>query len=146
MALVACHWGDAEHVQENRVTNTALRLAVVMGLVATAGIFSLSGPFTTLPGRPPGVSATVIRYLRIDTFGHFFLAMILTDATALRATADMKTPIFVMGILNVLGSTTLVYGPGPVPAFGTRRHRGGDGRHAGQRRAVDSYSNVSRHQ
>lgn len=120
-ALVARHWGAAEFNDANRVMNRSVAMASVMGFVVFAAIYMLAPSFAhflQLSGEP---AAIVIRYLRFDGIGQIFNAVTLTAAAALRGSGNMRTPMMILGLVNVLNmfvSAVLVYGLGPFPAIG----------------------------
>lgn len=124
MALVSRHWGANEVAEANRVTNTSMVLGAVLGLVATVAVYfgvDVLIPFLDLPGD---AAAIATRYLKIDAFGLFFTALALTGAAALRGAGDMKTPMKVLGLMNIINivvSSTLVFGlftPLGIPKLG----------------------------
>ena len=121
MAIVARHWGAGEYASARKAMNVSMRLAMVIGVIVPLGIFVFSSSFADVLGLPSDAARIVIRYLRIDAGGLFFMALLLVGSASLRGTGDMKTPLYVLGLVNVINvavSTALVYGPGPIPAFG----------------------------
>ena len=121
MALVARHWGANEIDSANRVTNCSIVLGALLGLIAAAAIYfgiGLIGPVLGLPGDSAPIA---IRYLQFDAFGQFFTALALTGAAALRGSGNTKTPMKVLGLMNVINivvSFSLVFGWGGLPRLG----------------------------
>jgi putative MATE family efflux protein len=63
----------------------------------------------------------VVRYLRIDALGYMFTSLTLIGSAALRGAGDMRTPMLLLAVVNVLNvivSSTLVFGFGPVEPWG----------------------------
>ena len=120
-ALVARHWGAAKFDDANRVTNCSVRLAAIVGLLGFAGLYAAAPLVVDLLHIEGSLRDVVVNYLRVDSAGHLFYCLSLAGAAALRGTGDMRTPMCVIGMVNVLNvivSTLLVYGPGPLPAMG----------------------------
>src|SRR5690606_14756534 len=74
--------------------------------------------------RMHGQAAEIaVHYLRMDAIGLVFTSVTFAGAAALRGAGDMRTPMIVLGLvnlLNVLCSVTLVFGVGPLPDIGLR--------------------------
>jgi len=120
-ALVARSWGAGEYVTANRVTNRSMAMAGVMGVLVYGVIYSTAPLFTRFLNMSPETARITIRYVRIDGFGHLFTGLSLAGAAALRGVGDMRSPMLILGLVNVLNvivSTALVFGIGPVPALG----------------------------
>lgn len=121
-ALVARHWGAGQRHDAGRVANSSISLALGMG-VAAAGLFYLVAPgFSRFLALEPDTSSLVVRYLRLSCFGHTFSSVLLVGSAALRGAGNMRTPMWILGlvsILNVIFSSVLVFGLGPLPAYGT---------------------------
>jgi len=120
-ALVArvCGGGDIEEAR--RITARSLMLAAVLGVLILLGL-QLGAPlFATLLDMRGSAERITIEYLRFDAFGQMFACGTLIAAAALRGSGDMRTPLFVLGVtnvVNVLASSACVFGWGPVPAMG----------------------------
>jgi len=120
-AIVARHRGAGQVEEANRVMNRSLALAAVAGGGVYAIIYVGAPVMATLLGFEPRTEAIVVRYLRIDGIGHLATGLTLAGAAALRGAGDMRSPMLVLGavsILNVIISTALVFGVGPLPAVG----------------------------
>lgn len=123
-ALVARHWGAGDFPQANRITNRSMTMALVMGLVVYAFIFTAAPGFAAVLRMDDETSRVVVNYLRIEGFGHIFTSLSLVGAAALRGAGDMRSPMLILGlvsIVNVLASTALVFGVGPVSQLGLQR-------------------------
>jgi len=120
-AIVARHWGAEEFEDANRTTNRALALASVMGLAVSAFLYAAAPMFTMLLGMQGESREIAIHYLRVDSICYFFLSFTFVGGAILRASGDMRTPMFIyalVGIVNVIAATAYVYGVGPIPKFG----------------------------
>jgi multidrug resistance protein, MATE family len=120
-AIVARHWGAGEFDDANRTTNRALALASVMGLAVSALMYLAAPLFTMLLGMQGESREIAIYYLRVDSICYSFLSFTFVGGAILRASGDMRTPMFIyalVGILNVIAATAYVYGFGPIPKFG----------------------------
>jgi MATE family multidrug resistance protein len=121
MALVARHWGANEIDSANRVTNCSMILGAILGLITGATLYFGIGLVGQSLGLPGDSAPIAIRYLQIDAFGQFFTALALTGAAALRGSGNMKTPMKVLGLMNVVNilvSAALVFGWGGLPTLG----------------------------
>ena len=120
-ALVSRHWGAGEFDDARRITNRSIALAAVLGTAVYGLIFFAAPLFAHLLDMGDETRRIVVRYLRIDGFGHIFTCFSLIGAAALRGAGDMRSPMFILGlvsILNVILSSAFVYGIGPLPAIG----------------------------
>lgn len=111
-ALVSRHEGAGDHQEANRLTNQSITLAVILGFVLFVFLYS-AAPWLAAYSRMTGKSFDIaVTYLRVDSIGHIFMAVILVGSAALRGVGDMRTPLFVFAIINtvnVVASYTLVY-------------------------------------
>jgi len=120
-ALVARYRGAGDLRRANQITNQSISLASAAGLVIFAVIFASAPQFARMLGMEGAVERITIRYLRIDAIGYFFSGVSLVAAAALRGAGDMRSPMWVFGlvsVLNVIVSRALVYGVGPFPQLG----------------------------
>ncbi|HUG90969.1 MAG TPA: MATE family efflux transporter [Planctomycetaceae bacterium] len=120
-ALVARHWGAGEFDAANRVVNRSVALAGLLGAAFYALLFVLAPLFARLLEMHGDTGQVVVRYLRLDGIGYVFLSVSTVGAAALRGSGDMRTPMLVLGLVNVVNvavSTSLVFGLGPIPPIG----------------------------
>jgi len=120
-ALVSRFSGAGDFQSANRVANQSMALASFMGVLVFAMIYAAAPEFARQLDFQEQTAAIVIRYLRIDAFGHLFTGVSLIGAAALRGAGNMRTPMFVLGFIsvaNIVVSTALVFGVGPFPAIG----------------------------
>ncbi len=91
-------------------------------VVSTAGYFSITPIFTML-GAEGQVLALVQGYMQVWFLGAVFAILPPVSDSCLRAAGDMVRPVMVMiccAILNVGLDALLIFGWGPVPAFGIK--------------------------
>ncbi|MBP7935569.1 MAG: MATE family efflux transporter [Phycisphaerae bacterium] len=120
-ALVSRHTGMGDPKQANHFANQAMGAAVLMGVAACA-LLQLAAPY--MPGflHWKGEAAEIgVRFLRIDACGHITGALVVIAAACWRGTGDTRTPLYIMcaaNLFNILVSTTLRFGWGPIPSYG----------------------------
>lgn len=120
-ALVARYWGAGEFEAANRVTNRSLFLAALAGVAFLVVIWPTAPLFAQALRLDPVATRITVNYLRLDGIGLMFSAVSLVTAAALRGAGDMRTPMVILGAVNVVNlivSATLVYGFGPFPTLG----------------------------
>lgn len=120
-ALVARAWGGGRFDEARRITARSLMLALVLAAVVWTLLQLLAPAFANLLGMSGPARGIAIHYLRLDAFGQVFACGTLIASAALRGTGDMRTPLLVLGVtnvVNVLVATGCVYGWGPFPQLG----------------------------
>jgi multidrug resistance protein, MATE family len=120
-AIVARAWGAGRRSQANRVANQSLTLAAGIGVLFLLFMMPAAPLLASLLNMEGLAAEITTRYLRIDAVGLVFTSVTVAAAAALRGTGDMRTPMFVLGfvnLLNVVCSLALVYGIGPWPSVG----------------------------
>ncbi|MBI1313996.1 MATE family efflux transporter [bacterium] len=120
-ALVARHWGRGERSEATRAASSALSLSIVFGSVAVVLMLIVAPVFGGLLGMTGESFDLTVRYLRLSAVGHLFSCMTLVGASALRGAGNMRSPMWILGmvsVLNVFFSSGLVFGVGPLPALG----------------------------
>lgn len=120
-ALVARHVGAGEHGEARRLTGQSLLLAVTVGLIAALPCLLLGRQILTLLGGAEEVIALGRPYLFAMGTGMPLMAVLLIGNAALRGSGDTRTPMLVMGLVNVINvmvAVSLVHGLGPLPRLG----------------------------
>lgn len=120
-AIVARCWGAGRRAQANRVANQAVVLAAGLGVLFLAAMLPAAPMFASFLGLEDRSAEIATRYLRIDAVGLVFTSLTLAIAASLRGAGDMRTPMLVLGFVNLLNvacSVALVFGLGPWPAIG----------------------------
>ncbi|MCA8994356.1 MAG: MATE family efflux transporter [Planctomycetaceae bacterium] len=120
-ALISRAWGAGDREHANKVLNRSIALSWIIGIV----FLLLMQFFASHVARVMGVEGDslpiAVRYLRIDAIGLMFASVTLVASAALRGCGDMRTPMVILGIINVLNvimSTAMVYGWGPLEPWG----------------------------
>lgn len=120
-ALVARAHGAGDVEQANRFACRSVALAGVLGIVVYLLLFTLA-PFGARMQDLQGESFRVaVNFLRTDAFGQLFFGFCLIGSAALRGMGDMRSPMWILGFVNVLNmaaSSTLVFGLGPIAPRG----------------------------
>ncbi len=112
-ALVSRSWGAGDFATANRVLNRSLALAVVLGAIFSVVIWLLAPVAASLLQMQGETLRYAVRYLRIDAVAFAFTSLTLAGSAALRGSGDMRTPMAILGLVNVLNmlvSTCLVFG------------------------------------
>lgn len=120
-ALVARSWGAGDSEQANRFAGRSITLAAPLGLIVCAVLFFLAPVYAQLQKMQGESLAIAVAYIRAEAFGHVFFGFCLIGAAALRGAGNMRTSLFVLGcvnVLNILISTMLVFGVGPIESWG----------------------------
>ncbi|MBS0262984.1 MAG: MATE family efflux transporter [Planctomycetes bacterium] len=120
-ALVARSRGAGDFDLANRFANRSLTLVSVLGLLVFLALTGLAPLFAEMQGMQGDSFRLAVRFMRIDAYGHLFYGFCLIGSAALRGMGDMRTPMFVLGVVNVLNmllASTLVFGWGPIPPWG----------------------------
>ncbi len=120
-ALVSRARGAGDLDQANRFANRSLTLAGGLGLVVFV-ILTVLAPLYAQMQQMQGESYRVaVGFLRTDAFGQVFFCYCLIGSAALRSMGDMRTPMIVLGVVNILNivlSSSLVFGLGPIEPMG----------------------------
>jgi len=120
-ALVARYEGAREHDEANHFANQSVSLATIIGAVSLTLVLS-GAPAFAKACRMEGEAFTIaVDYLRIACLGHMFMSITFVGCAALRGVGNMRTPMMIFAIINVVNvvvSSALVYGLGPIPRLG----------------------------
>lgn len=120
-ALVARHWGAGQRDSAGQVATSSISLALGLGVAAAAGLYLAAPMFGEFLKLEAGSNELLVRYLRLSCFGQAFSSVLLIGSAALRGSGNMRAPMFVLGmvsILNVVFSSLLAFGAGPLPTLG----------------------------
>lgn len=120
-ALVARSWGAGETRSAQRFANCGFALAGILGVLVFALLYTLAPGYARLQNLQGESEQIVVGYLRTDAIGQMFYGFCLVGTAALRGAGDMRTSLYVLGLVNLLNmgaSTLFTFGGGPIPAFG----------------------------
>lgn len=120
--LVARAVGAGNLREAQRATNQAFLLAILLGSVGSATVFALAPAIARIMNLGPEGAAIASNFMRIDTIGYLGSAVAFALASCLRGAGDTRTPMIVLGgvnLLNALFTWLLTFGFGPISAMGT---------------------------
>ena len=120
-ALVSRSRGAGDFELANRVANRSMVLAGINGLVFLAVTLACAPLVPKLLGFDATEHAIIVRYLRLDAIGFVLHSISYVGGAALRGCGNTRTPMIVFGtvaVLNMIVSTVLVWGWGPIPTMG----------------------------
>jgi len=120
-ALVARMVGGQDLKNANRVVQQALLLAFLFGLLLTILIQVFAGQAMLLIGAQGETVELGISYLRIAGSVFALSSIMFVGNACLRGAGDTRTPLFVMGVVNVLNiavAWTLINGAFGLPRMG----------------------------
>lgn len=105
----------------SRIASLALLLALVAGLllILLAGLFA--GTVADAMGAMDTVHANAVIYIRWRIAGAPAVLLTLTAFGILYGLQDMRAPLIIavaVNLLNILLDSLLIFGAGPLPAFG----------------------------
>jgi putative MATE family efflux protein len=120
-ALVARHIGAREQSKAEMLAGQSLLLAICVGLIAAVPCLLLGDPLFTMLGGDAEVVELGRGYLAAVATTMPLMAILLIGNAVLRGAGDTRTPMMVMGLVNLVNvgvSWSLVYGVGPLPSLG----------------------------
>ncbi len=120
-ALVARFVGARNPSEANHIANQSMSLAAINGVATAILIYALAPTFASLQAMTGETADITITYLRLAAIGLPMMSLTLVGSAALRGAGDMRTPMLIQAIINVvnvIASPCLVYGVGPLPKLG----------------------------
>ena len=120
-ALVARSRGGGDFEQANRFANRSLTLAGGLGLVVYAILTILAPLYAEMQQMQGEAYRVAVGFLRTDAIGEIFFCYCLIGSAALRGMGDMRTPMVILGVVNILNmllASILVFGLGPIEPWG----------------------------
>jgi putative MATE family efflux protein len=122
-AIIAKLLGSKQNKQAKETATGALMLTMVLAIVlAVIGVITIE-PIFKLMGADKEQLVFIKEYMLVWYAAGVFLAMPMVGNSVLRAYGDTKTPSYVMafgGLINVILDPILIFGWGPIPAFGMK--------------------------
>ena len=120
-SVVARALGRDNHDRARRLSTDSLILSFVLTLViAVVGMLTIEPLFTAL-GAPDDMLPMIGEFMTIMYLGVPFIVVGMVGMASMRATGDTKLPGKLMvggAVLNVVLDPILIFGFGPIPAFG----------------------------
>ncbi|MCK6457684.1 MAG: MATE family efflux transporter [Phycisphaerae bacterium] len=121
-AIVARHFGERRFAEANAACNQAVLLSLGLGLIATALTMYAAPPIVGLLGLSPETAPVAVRFIRVEALSYVPESLTFIGAACLRGAGDTRTPLKLIGtvnIVNALASWVLTFGVGPFGGFGT---------------------------
>lgn len=123
MSLIAQARGARDPQRMSDVTRQAISSGLLLSLVLAVAGYVLAPPLLTLvnSGGEPEAVHLGTQYLRIIFLGTPFLVLNLVFNRLMQGAGDTVTPLYLTGglnFLNIIFNYILMFGVGPVPAFG----------------------------
>jgi putative MATE family efflux protein len=120
-AVTARMIGAKDMKGANRVVSQSVLIAFGCGLLSSFLLVTFAEPAMVLMGATGESLAQGVLYLRIICIVFPVSSMIFVGGACLRGAGDTRTPLLVMGVVNVFNivvAWVLVEGIGPFPALG----------------------------
>ena len=141
-ALVAQAEGAGNRPLARRVLGQSMLVALALGLASLVVFLPLSRQSLIWLGAEPETVALGVHYLPYMAATLPMMSLLMVGNAALRGTGDTRTPMLIMGgmnVINVVLSLVLIRGWGPLPALGVT----GAGIAAGVSRSVAGVATVA---
>lgn len=119
-ALVARYTGSKDRKRASETLQQSMLLGLIIGLVATLVGVPLAGQAMVWLQAGAEVRPLGATYLQIASFSYALIAMMAIGNGALRGAGDTKTPLLIMGTVNILNIAVtyiLLHGMGPIPPW-----------------------------
>lgn len=123
MTLIAQAKGGRDPLRMSFVTRQAISSGLLLSALLTVAGFLLARPLLSLvnSGGDPQAVELGVQYLQIIFLGTPFLVLNIILNRLMQGAGDTLTPLVLTGSLNVLNiifNYILMFGLGPIPAFG----------------------------
>jgi len=118
---VAQATGSRSPIRAARIGTLAFGLGLIFGLLLAIIGYPAADPAARLLGATGTIAVQAQSYIRIRLFGAPAVLAIIAAFGSMRGIQDMRTPLLVasgINLLNILLDAVLIYGWGPIPAFG----------------------------
>jgi MATE family, multidrug efflux pump len=123
VALVARHIGAGERAEAENALLQSLYTGLVLSIVVAAPVLVWMRPLVGLFGVEPSVVTQAVGYLSYIMPAIPFAALFMIVASGLRGAGDMRTPLVLgalVNVLNIAGNYVLIFGKLGAPAMGVR--------------------------
>lgn len=123
IALVARYTGAKEPEMANRTLKQSLLLGIILSIPLTIIGWFMGAQFLALFGSEPDVLELGSIYVKFTFIGTTFQFIEFLSAAALRGSGDMKTPLMVgilNNVVNILVGYVLIFGYLGFPAMGVK--------------------------
>ncbi|MFC3120563.1 MATE family efflux transporter [Agaribacter flavus] len=122
-AIIAKYLGGGETEHAKSIATGAIILSVLLVALLSLLCFLLLQPIFMAMGANEETMPFIRDYMGIWLLSGIFLALPMVGNSVLRANGDTKTPSVIMAVsggINALLDPLLIFGFGPVPAFGIK--------------------------
>jgi len=123
IALVSRKIGEKNIKEASKSAEQSVFLAVFLGIAICAITFIFSGDIVGFYNAEPLVEQIGIEYFSVLVIGFPFLMTGIVSSVILQAAGNTKTPMIIftaMSAFNIMLDPLLIFGWGPVPAFGVK--------------------------
>lgn len=113
--------GRSEMERGTRIASLALLLALCAGLLLNLLAWLFAAPVAGAMGAVNTVHADAVTYIRWRAAGAPAVLLTLTGFGVLYGLQEMRAPLIIavgVNALNIVLDSLLIFGPGPLPAFG----------------------------
>lgn len=120
-ALIARAWGAYDFAEGNRIANWSIPMAAVLGVIVATLMYCIAPVYTAAQGLTGKSYDVVVFFLRMDAVGQLMYVFCIVGSAALRGVGDTRSPMILFGgvnVLNILLSSSFVYGWGPLEPWG----------------------------
>ncbi len=120
-ALIAQAIGAKKPALANRVLGQALMVGAALGLLGASVLLPFARQSLSLMGAQGESGAMGVRYITCLALAVPFTALLMVGNAALRGSGDTRTPMTIMGAINLVNlalSYLLIRGVGPLPELG----------------------------
>ncbi len=120
-AMVARYWGRRDYERAREAAGQAIALALLFAALVTALGMVAADEAMALMGLEPEVARQGALYLRLILSTSFLAFPLTVIGGVLRGAGDTRTPMWItaaMNVFNVIAAYSLIFGPGPLPAWG----------------------------
>ncbi len=119
--LVAQHKGAESQSKVNYASSqTVFVIFFISILLAFIGFYT-AGPMMKLVGAGPEILADSVAYFKVTSWGFVFLFLFFVFQSLMRGIGNVMLPMYIIlftVMLNLLLDPLLIFGYGPVPAYG----------------------------
>ncbi len=120
-AIVSRAIGSGDRAEARHTANQAFIMAIAIGLAGTGFVLAAAPGFAFLLNMRGEAATIAVDYLRIDAVGMVGASIAFVLAACLRGAGDMRTPLVILGGVNVVNlglSWVLTFGLGPFDGIG----------------------------
>jgi putative MATE family efflux protein len=122
-ALVARFTGAREHADASDAVRQSLVLGAILGVLTMLALSVSGRVILRAMGATDDILPLGLGYYRLMMLAVPPFIIVSVCSAAFRGLGDTRTPLWILGsmnVVNILMDMTLIWGRGPVPAFGIR--------------------------